>query len=268
MYKETQPTRTPMVGIIAVVMIATVLVGRPSSQGESLWIEDLTTNEVQAAMAAGKTTAIYYASGVHQNGEEVALGKHVFVARYLAQRIAEELGNALVLPVNPYAPAFPGGDPTKKTGHLRFAGSTSVTEETFGNFAREVVTSVIVAAGFKNVVLMGDHGYGNETLKKVAEALDADWKPQGTRVYYVPVYEESDVYMKDYLAKLNVPAERRAGVDNASEIMSIDADRKWVRQDKIGPDDRQIISPELGKVFLDFKASTAVRYIRSLTSNN
>src|ERR1044071_5627521 len=67
-------------------------------------IEDLTWPEVRDAIAAGKTTAIYYAGSVEQNGPHMALGKHNFIAREVAQRIAAELGNALVYPVMPYAP--------------------------------------------------------------------------------------------------------------------------------------------------------------------
>ena len=90
------------------------------SQSTSVMIEELTTNEVADAIASGKTTAIYYVGGAHQNGDAVAIGKHNALAGHLARRVAEELGNALSYPVNPYAPA---GDPVEKTGHMRFPGT-------------------------------------------------------------------------------------------------------------------------------------------------
>jgi creatinine amidohydrolase len=68
------------------------------AQSKSVLIEDLTWTEVRDAIAAGKTTAIYYAASTEQNGPGLALGKHIFIAHYAAQRIAEELGNALVYP--------------------------------------------------------------------------------------------------------------------------------------------------------------------------
>ena len=105
------------------------------AQSKSVLIEDLTWTEVRDAIAAGKTTAIYYAASTEQNGPGLALGKHIFIAHYTAQRIAEELGNALVYPTMPYAPA---GDPLKKAGHMRFPGTVSVSEETFGAVARDV----------------------------------------------------------------------------------------------------------------------------------
>ena len=60
-------------------------------------------------------------------GEGVAIGKHNYVANHVARRVAEELGDALVIPPSPYAPA---GDPVKKTGHMRFPGTVSVSAET------------------------------------------------------------------------------------------------------------------------------------------
>jgi len=64
----------------------------------SLLIEDMTWTELRDVIAAGKTTAIYYAASTEQNGPGVALGKHVFIAHYLSQRIAVQLGDALVYP--------------------------------------------------------------------------------------------------------------------------------------------------------------------------
>ena len=259
--------------IVAAVSLSLFLGVSGFAQSQSVWIEELTTDEVRAAVAAGKTTAIYYTGGLHQNGAVVVNGKHLIIARYVAQRVAEELGNTLVLPINPYVPAFPGGDPTKKEGHLRAAGSISVTDETYGAIAREVVTSAIVATGFKNVMLMGDHGFGMDTegvfdggrLKKVAEELDAEWRSRGTRVYYIPVDGEVDHRMiPDYLTQRNVPAKVQTSVDDISEVWSVD--QKGIREDKIPPDIRTFVSPELGRTFTELKVSTILRHVRRLTS--
>src|SRR5438552_16123427 len=83
------------------------------AQSKSLLVEDLTWTEVRDAIAGGKTTAIYYAGSIEQNGPGLALGKHLFLAHYIAQEIAQRLGNALVYPTMPFAPT---GDPIKKTG--------------------------------------------------------------------------------------------------------------------------------------------------------
>lgn len=159
----------------------------------SLLIEDMTWTEVRDAIAAGKTTAIYYAASTEQNGPGMALGKHMFIAHYLSQKIAAKLGNALVYPTMPFAPTGDWGlmnlgtlDPAKKTGHMRYAGSVNLSEETFGAVAHDVALSAI-SAGFKNVVLMCDHGGKAQTqLDQVAKNMDAEWGPNGIHVYYIP----------------------------------------------------------------------------------
>src|SRR3954447_18560333 len=86
--------------LLAVLVIRMTLI----AQNKSLLIEDMTWTEVRDAIAAGKTTAIYYAAGIEENGPGVALGKHLFIAHHTAQKIAEQLGNALVYPTMPFAP--------------------------------------------------------------------------------------------------------------------------------------------------------------------
>ena len=257
------------------LIFALILLLLPSvvlAQSKSVLIEDLTWMEVRDAIAGGKTTAIYYAASIEQNGPGLALGKHLFIAHYAAQRIAEELGNALVYPTMPYAIA---GDPIKKTGHMRFPGTVSLSEETFGAVARDVAVSAL-AAGFKNVALMGDHGGGQQTLKKVAEALNAEWSPKGVHVYYIPdLYYKEKEQMKEYLTKRNMAIDEHAGIDDTSEVMFIDKENKWVRKDKLAPDDGKMgvrgdptqASVELGKMFIEFKIKNAVTQIRSLTAD-
>jgi len=257
------------------ITFALVLFLLPSvilAQSKSVLIEDLTWMEVRDAIAGGKTTAIYYAASIEQNGPGLALGKHLFIAHYAAQRIAQELANALVYPTMPYGIA---GDPIKKTGHMRFPGTVSLSEETFGAVAREVSISAL-AAGFKNVALMGDHGGGQQTLKKIAEALNAEWSPKGVHVYYIPdLYSKEKEQMKEYLTKRNMAIDEHAGIDDTSEVMFIDKENKWVRKDKLAADDGKMgvrgdptqASVELGKMFIDFKINNAVAQIRSLTAD-
>ena len=253
-------------------LILSLLPSLVVAQSQSVLIEDLTWTEVRDAIAAGKTTAIYYAGSTEQNGPGLALGKHNFIAHYVAQRIAEELGNALVYPTMPYAPA---GDPIKKTGHMRFPGTVSVAEETFAAVARDVALSAI-SAGFKNVALMGDHGGGQQTLKKVAKVLNAEWSAKGAHVYHISdLYYKEKEQMKEYLTKRNMVIDAHAGIDDTSEVMFVDKDNKWVRKDKLAPDDGKMgvsgnptqASAELGKMFVEFKIKNAVTQIRSFIAN-
>jgi len=139
------------------------------AQANSLFIEDLTWEEVAAALKAGKTTAIFYIGGGEQNGPHLAFGKHNAVARHVAERIAKELGNALIYSVLPFSPS---GDPSKKAGQMAFPGTSSITDETYGMVARDIVLSA-ATAGFRDIILIGDHGGGQNVLKQTAASLDA-----------------------------------------------------------------------------------------------
>lgn len=240
------------------------------AQSQSVLIEDLTWTEVRDAIASGKTTAIYYAGSIEQNGPGMALGKHLFIAHYTAQKIAEQLGNALVYPTMPFAPT---GDPVQKTGHMRFPGSVDVSEQAYGLIAHDVVMSAI-SAGFKNIFLMSDHGGGGqEALKRVAADLDPVWRSKGVHVYYVPdLYFKEKEQMKAYLTEHKIAIDNHAGTDDTSEVMFIDKDHKWIRKDKLVSDtgasgvngDQTKATPELGEMFVKDKIQNAVAQIRQL----
>jgi creatinine amidohydrolase len=211
----------------------------------------------------------------------------VFIAHYLSQKIAAELGNALVYPTMPFAPTgdwgqtAPGAlDLKKKTGHMRYAGSVHLSPETFGAVAHDVTLSAI-SAGFKNIVLMCDHGGAAQSqLAKVAETLNGEWSAAGVHVYYIPdlYFKEKDV-MKDYMSKHGLPLDSHAGTDDASELKYADHmvngnSPKWIRPaalikgregDGTGVDgDQTKATLELGKFFTDAKVSLAVNQIRQL----
>jgi len=251
--------------VVSLSLLSTLACAQPGS----VYIEDLTWTEVRDALKDGKTTAIYYAGSTEQNGPHMALGKHNVIAHAVAGRIAEELGNALVYPVLPFAPT---GDPVKKTGHARFPGTVSLSDATFAAVAREVALSAL-GAGFKNVVLMGEHGDGQRALDRVARQLDRSWAAKGAHVYYIPdAYYGARRRVRAYLVEQGLPEGRHAGIYDTSELMALDAGERWVRRDKLAQgspktgvdgDPRQS-SATLGKMFLDIKVSSAVEQIRRL----
>jgi len=254
--------------LLLLLGLAPVLV---HAQPRSVYVEDLTWPEVRDAIAQGKTTAIYYAGSTEQNGPHMALGKHNFIAHYVAGRIAGQLGNALVYPVLPFAPT---GDRARKTGHMKFPGTVTLSNATFGAVAREVALSAI-SAGFRNVVLMGDHGGGQDALKQVAKKLDRERAPSGARVYYIAdAYYKSQERVEEFLAARGMQAGIHAGVPDTSELMFLDKGGNWIRRQKLAPGDAQNgvdgdprqASAELGKQFLDFKVESAVAQIQGLVN--
>jgi creatinine amidohydrolase/Fe(II)-dependent formamide hydrolase-like protein len=246
----------------------------PQPAVSSVYIEDLTWPEVKAAVAAGKTTAIIYAGSTEQNGPHMALGKHNFVAHYAAGEVAKKLGNALVYPTMPFAPT---GSRELRTGHMRFAGSVSIDTEAFQAVMRQVAQSAL-AAGFKNVFLMGDHGDEQEALRAAARDLEDQYDKldKTAHVYYVPdLYIKEKEQMRAYLAEHGIPYDAHAATDDTSEVMFLD-EKKWIRRDKLAPStakeqaatgvdgDPTKATPELGRMFIGWKIDNAVNQIHRL----
>lgn len=257
--------------ILAILFLSATTLGE--AQSRSLYIEDLTWMEVRDLVASGKTTAIIYSGSIEQNGPHMALGKHLFLAHYIAGKIAEELGDALVYPTIPFAPT---GDPIQKTGHMAYPGSVSLSSEVYLGVARQVALSAI-AAGFREVYLMGDHGGGQAELELAAKELEQEWGRKGIHVRYVPdLYYKEKQQMQKYLTEKGIALDRHAGTDDTSEVMFIDEANRWIRRDRLAASDdttrRQTgvsgdptkASAELGKMFIGFKIEDAVAQIRAL----
>ena len=246
----------------------------PAFAQRSVYIEDLTWPEVRQAIAAGKTSAIIYNSSTEQNGPHMAIGKHNFIARWVAGAIAIKLGNALVYPTLPFAPT---GDAVTRTAHMRFPGSVSLTSQTYAGVVHDIALSA-VDAGFKNVFIMGDHGDGQDVLASVAKSLDTQWKSRGARVFYVPdIYFKEKQQARAYEAAHGLPThDVHAGTDDTSELMALDAQHRWIRPDKLAPSegsqtsrtgvdgDPTKASAGLGDIFLQYKIDDAVAQILRL----
>jgi len=245
-----------------------------SAQTRSVFIEDLTWFEIRDAMAAGKTSAIVYAGGTEQNGPHMALVKHNLIAHHVAGQIAEKLGNALVYPVMPFSPA---GDALEKTGHMRFPGTVTLSSEVYLGVMRQVAQSA-VAAGFKNVYLMGDHGGGQAELKLAAEGLDADAKRKGSRGFYVDIATQSGQQINAWLQERKINPGGHAGVAETAQVMALDQGGRLVHRDRFGASaagpepatgmmaDVSPATAEMGRAFLEFKTSSAVEQIRKLAA--
>jgi creatinine amidohydrolase/Fe(II)-dependent formamide hydrolase-like protein len=268
--------------ILATLFGLAALATTPTMQaGDQVDMELMTYPEIAAAMQHGKTTALVYNGGTEQRGPHAVLGGHTLIARRTSVEIARQLGNALVAPVLPFSIA---GD------HLnpKWPGTVTLPGPVFAAVNAAVVDSMVVN-GFKNIVLMGDHGGGQDQLKDVATRLDAKYAPRGVHVYFC-----SDLYAKTradedaYINAQGLPPTTHGGVSDTSVLMYLGGDA-YVRKDKLvagdpvlprgerpnpsGPrvnngvhGDPRPSTPELGKIFSDMKVKNAVTQIRAMTS--
>jgi creatinine amidohydrolase/Fe(II)-dependent formamide hydrolase-like protein len=137
---------------------------------DSLELDALTSPELRDRIAGGTTTVLLPIGGTEQSGPHLALGKHNQRVHALSLQIAQRLGRTLVAPVLAYVPE---GAIDPPAAHMRYAGTLSIPEPAF--------EAVLVAAaqslchhGFRDVVLLGDHGGYQRNLEQVAARLERD----------------------------------------------------------------------------------------------
>lgn len=254
----------------------------PSAQADPVVdIELLTWPEIYKAIhEQGKTTAIIFGGGTEQRGPQGVTGAHNFIAHATADAIARKLGNALVAPVIPYS---------VNKANPELPGTIGISGPVFAEI-NEQVAEQLIANGFKNVVLIGDHGGGQKEIKEVAEKLDTKYAGKGIRVVYSdgPYTKANDEFFA-WLDKNGYPASTHAGIPDTSEMLYLEGDRKWIRKDLLPtalgdpprkpgehPDpnlkrinngisgDARRSSYELGKRFIDLKVDDGVAQIQEL----
>jgi creatinine amidohydrolase/Fe(II)-dependent formamide hydrolase-like protein len=108
----------------------------------------------------------------------------------MTESIARKLGNALVAHIIAFVPE---GDFDPPTGHMRYPGTISLTQETYKALLRDIASS-LKAHGFEHVIFIGDSG-GNQTgMKEVASEMASRFggKPG---VHYIPEFYDYDGLM-------------------------------------------------------------------------
>jgi creatinine amidohydrolase/Fe(II)-dependent formamide hydrolase-like protein len=150
----------------------------------TVFLEELTWTELRAAIDAGRTTVIIPIGGTEQSGPAIVLGKHNERVRFLSGRIAQALGNAIVAPVIAYVPE---GRVDPPSSHMRFAGTITIPDEVFER-TLEYAARSLRQHGFRDIVLLGDHGGYQRDLKPVADRLNREWARSPVRVHAVDEY--------------------------------------------------------------------------------
>jgi creatinine amidohydrolase len=273
--------------LTAILVISAACLRAQAPARPVIEFELMTWAEVKKAIHQdGKTTVLVYNGGVEQRGPQNVNGGHNLMAAATVRQIALKLGNAITAPVLPYS--VNKADP-------ELPGTIGLTGELFAAINEQVAEQLIIT-GFKNVVLMGDHGGGQKELGDVAKKLDAKYSPQGIHVVFCDeVYEKAQGDYTKWLADNHYPSGGHASIMDTSEMLYLStlngADRGWVRKDIIPSalgdpvgrgqrdasaprvhngitGDARPSTPELGKRIFDTKVDYAVRQIRVLLNMN
>jgi creatinine amidohydrolase len=236
----------------------------------SVFLQELSSNDVREAVRAGQRTIIIPVGGTEQNGPHMALGKHNFRAHALAGRIASRLGNALVAPVLAYVPEGRISPPTE---HMRFAGTISIPEQAFKGVLDGAARS-FAQHGFTDIVLIGDSGNYQAVLRSVAEGLNRDWRGGPARAHFIAEYynaaQQPFVKLLRERGLDDAQIGTHAGAADTALMLAVDPSR--VRTDKIAPGapgvsgDPARATAELGSLGTDLIVQHSAAAIRSATT--
>jgi creatinine amidohydrolase/Fe(II)-dependent formamide hydrolase-like protein len=187
--------------------------------------EMMTWPEVKAAIAAGKTTALVYTGGTEQRGPQNVNGGHTLMGREIVKAIALRLGDAIAMPVLAYSP---------NRASAELPGTIGLSNEVFGQMLTEIAEQSIIT-GFKNVIIMGDHGGGQPAVfSEVAKKLDEKYAPKGVHVYFCDeVYKKAQDDFDEWLVSKGYPRSSHAGIPDTSTMLYLGGDKGWVRKELI-----------------------------------
>jgi creatinine amidohydrolase/Fe(II)-dependent formamide hydrolase-like protein len=256
-----------LLACIPLTVAAFALAATPAS----VFVDELTWTELHSQVQSGKTTLIVPIGGTEQNGPHMVLGKHNVRVKALSERIAQSLGNALVAPVLAYVPEG-GLDPP--TAHMRFPGTITVPDATFEKLLDSAARSFKLH-GFRDIVLLGDHGGYQQSLKAIADRLNKAWAGTPVRVHAIDeYYRVSETTYVDALRSRgyrDAEIGTHAGLADTSLALAIDP--RLVRADRLQSGenpgraagvygDPRRSSAELGQLGVDAIVAASVQAIK------
>jgi creatinine amidohydrolase len=235
---------------------------------DTVFLEELTWDELRDLIKAGKTTAIIGTAGQEQKGPHMVMGEHKYVLTWTTERIARALGNAIVAPIITYVPEGSWENPR---GHMAMAGTITLPEERFKELLTHAAQS-LRAGGFTNLLLIGDSGGNQNGMRDVAAALNQAWAGSGARAHFIgDYYAKSVADIHAYLKGLGYTEEQigsHAGMVDTSELMAVNP--ALVRMDKRAPGvpgsgvngDPTKATADIGERLLRIKVDNALAQIR------
>jgi creatinine amidohydrolase/Fe(II)-dependent formamide hydrolase-like protein len=252
--------RRCVVAAIACVSAA----GAARAAADSVWLEELTSPELRARIAAGATTVLVPVGGTEQNGAHLTLGKHNVRARVLAERIAQRLGQTLVAPVIAYAPE---GETDPPTQHMRYAGTLSITPAAFESLLDGAARS-LHKHGFRHVVLLGDHGGYQSSLQRAAERLSRQWRDATAVIALTEYYTAAQDFNRALISRGYTAQEIGQHAGLADTALAWAADASLVRAEALRPSDGVSGDPrranaELGRDGIEHIVAASVAAIQA-----
>jgi creatinine amidohydrolase/Fe(II)-dependent formamide hydrolase-like protein len=260
---------------LAAGVAAALCVTRPAAAQappSSVFIEELTWEEIRDHIQAGKTSILIPTAGTEQKGPHMVMGEHRYVLEHTTDQIARALGNALISPIITYVPEGSWGE--EPTGHMRMPGTITLPEEWFVDLLVHTAKSH-AAAGFTDVLFLGDSGGNQGGMRTATEQLNREWAGTGARAHFIgDYYEKTGDDQRSYLTGLGYTDEqigRHAGMLDTSELLFVNPNH--IRPAELAPDggfegsgvsgDPTLASAAIGERLLRIKIDNALAQIRA-----
>jgi len=169
-------------------------------------------------------------------------------------------------------PFVPEGDIDPPTGHMKYPGTISVTEETYERLLTDICAS-LKTHGFTRIVLLGDSGGNQKGLKAAADKLNAKWASGKTRAYYLPEFYDYGGLNK-WIAGQGIKQADEGLHDDfviTAQMMAVDphavrfpqrvmAKKASINGVPLEPKEKTI---EWGKKIFDYRADVVVRALKN-----
>lgn len=240
----------------------------PTRAPDTVFIDELTWEETRDALKAGARTVIVPTGGTEKNGYHMVLGKHNYVVRHAADQMARRLGRTLVAPVIQYVPE---GDPDRQV-----PGAISLPSPAYDQLLDATARSLQVH-GFTDILFIGDSGGNQAGMTAVANALNAEWKDAGVRVYALTDYytggrEHYRAWMLAAFGYDDDTVGAHAGISDTSQMLFVYP--AGIRKDRIQhrggakdsgvTGDPVLATAEIGRMGLEFKVNAGLMQYRLL----
>jgi creatinine amidohydrolase/Fe(II)-dependent formamide hydrolase-like protein len=246
-----------------------------SEGSQSVYMEELTWQEIKGKLRSGTQSVIVPSGGIEQGGPQLVTGKQNTIIHYTAGQIARSV-NALVAPVIAYVPE---GRIEPPEGHMQFPGTISVTEQTYASILQDTAAS-LKQQGFRYIFFIGEHGGSQRVQQQVADKLTSMWLSEGVRVYNVSHYfSRAGQEEWNESAGLKIPSpQAHAGHIETSEMMALDPsgvrdnlraaymERDYKATGAMG--DSTKASAKYGRRYIGLKQEAAIKQIRHAISVN
>ncbi|MDZ4729354.1 MAG: creatininase family protein [Xanthomonadales bacterium] len=209
---------------LALLLILLALsVGSVNGQSNFL-IEEMTWEEIKAAIDSGTDTVIINIGATEQHGPQIALSSDSITGDFLTEEIARRIGNTLI------APSIRVGF---SPHHMYFPGTITVRSEVITQLIIEYVHS-LVWHGFRHIVLIPTHGGNFSTVAETGRRLSLLYP-----YLNIIAFSDADSYinaLKSASERLGIPldvAGSHAGMSETAMALAVRPD--LVRMNRATP---------------------------------